>query len=490
VNLSAFQTMLPTSLLLAGATLVALLGAAFREMPPLISRVVALVALLAAIVAALFTLRAITGPVGVGADAFAGSVVADRFSVYAVVLVCGVGVLCALGSGTAGERLAGRAAAFHALLLTATAGATVIAGQWEMGMLVAGLALLLPALVGMAALDKATQGAGEAALRQLAETAVALAVLLLGLALVYGATGSTDLGAVRTQLPGASPALQGLGLALTLLGLVQLVGATPLHRWLVLTVRSSHGAVAAAVVGLSTATGGVALIRVFVSGFTASFRPWVVLAAVVAVIATLYPAVLSLRAVSVRTLVALGISIQGGLLLAALLATGTAIDGRTGGGLDAALFGMVGFVLATLACLLALGILDGVDLGSGIADLRGLSRRHPLSAALLALGLAGLAGLPPLAGFLTRILVAQSDVAAGYAWVAVATGAATVIYAVPVLRALAAMFVEDEDEPAVVSGVPRLSRLAAGAAAVFGILAMILAGPLMYAANSAGLTLH
>ena len=250
-------------------------------------------------------------------------------------------------------------------------------------MLIVGLALLIPSLVGLVALEKTADGPGEAALRQLVGAGVAVALLMYGLAIVYGATGTSDLAATRNLLPRGSGVLEGLGLALILVGLAYLIGAAPLHHWMVQVARHSQGAIAGSVIAMAGSAGGLTLVRVLVSGFSHSLRPWVVLAAVLAAIACAYPALLSLTATTVRGLVGLGACLQGGL------PSPPWWDGdrdrredqwrgerpplRTGT-----------FVLAVLTSFLAVARLDADGIGSRIADVRGLSRRSPLGATLLA----------------------------------------------------------------------------------------------------------
>jgi len=482
-------TLLPSALLLLTAAAIALLGWRRPALPAGFHRWLACIGLLGAAGGALITLSGLTRTQGLGLVTLQGAVVADRFAVYAELLLCAVGLLGVLGAGTAQPRLHRRAPAFHALVLTATAGGTIIAIQWEMGMLLAGAGLLLLSLTGMVALEKTVPAAGEAALKQLAGAAVAFAVLAYGLAIVFGATGTTDLEATRGLLVHAA-GLEGLGLAMTLLGLCYLVGATPLHLWLLQVIRGSSGGVAAVVVSLGTTAGAVALVRVMVSGFSDTLRPWVILAAVLAAIACLYPAVIALAVTDVRRLIGLGVSLQGGLLLTALLGTGIGGDHRLAGGVVAILFGSTVFALASLASLQAVGLLEAQGIGTTSEGLRGLSRRAPGTAALLCLGLAGLAGLPPLAGFIARVLVAESAVAGGFAWVAVASLAAWLLYAIPVLRCLAALFVEDDDAPVAAPAGYRLARFVATCCAVSGILASVLAGPMLYAAQGAALSLH
>ena len=486
---AVFVTMLPTGLLVVLAGVVALLGWRRPGLPPSFHRWLGSIALVGAGIAAVITFNALKHTSGLGLAAYSGGVVADQFEAFATLLLCATGLVATLSSGAAGGRLGSRTPAFQALVLSATAGGTVIAVQWEMAMLVVGVALLVTSLVGLVALEKAAEAPGEVAFRSLASAGVALALLLYGLAVIYGATGSTDLAATRDQFVHAAP-LEGLGLALTLLGLAFLVGAPPLHRWLLQVAAVSSGAVGGAVVSLAIVAGGIALVRVMVSGFSASLRPWVVLAAVLGAAASLYPALLSLVAGSVRRLIGLGACLQGGLLVTALVAGGLGRDYEPAGGVTALLFALVVFVLLIQASFLAVARLDADGIGSRLSDLRGLARRSPTTAVLLGLGLAGLAGLPPLAGFIARILIVGSVVSAGYPWVAAAVVLASVTYTVPVLRWIATLFVEDEELPAVVSTTPRLAGVVAMACAGFGIAASLVAGPLLYAASVAAAALR
>ena len=158
--------------------------------------------------------------------------------------------------------------------------------------------------------------------------------------------------------------------------------------------------------------------------------------------------------------------------------------------MTALLFGLVIFVLSVQASFLAVARLEIDGIGTAVADVRGLLRRSPTTAVLLCLGLAGLAGLPPLGGFIARILIAESAVAAGYAWVAAASVVASVIYAIPAVRWMATILVEDDEQPAVISETPRLTALVGVACAVFGVVATVVAGPLLYAANQAATALR
>jgi NADH-quinone oxidoreductase subunit N len=201
--------------------------------------------------------------------------------------------------------------------------------------------------------------------------------------------------------------------------------------------------------------------------------------------------VLGLRATTIRRLIADLSLAQAGFLLLALAATGRGLDGVPVAGPTALLFSLLAAAAALLAVLLLAGVFDAAGLGAGIDEYRGVGRRAPATAAFLALGLVGLAGLPPLAGFFGRLLAAESALDAGGGWVVAVAGVALVLCGAGAVRWLAVMYAEDNGEaPFVVSTTPRVARAAAWTAAVLGLLFAAFAGPLISLAGGGATALH
>ncbi|MGI8847076.1 MAG: proton-conducting transporter membrane subunit [Candidatus Dormibacteria bacterium] len=483
-------TLLPVALLLGSAAIIGAIGALRRGTHPGWYRAIAVVGLLGASAAGLNALyRMRFSPNFVGIDTMAGGILGDRFAVFAECAACGLAVLVILGASLGWVALHGRRAAFHSLVLTAAAAIALMANTREMAALLAAATLLVVALVGLAALTKADGRSIEATLKQLVLLGVALGLLAEGLAIIYGLTGSTDLARSRVAYGGGA-AGEGLGLALCLLGAAGLLGAAPLHRWVVNAAEGLAPVTGAAVIGLGGFGGAVLLTRLTVSGFGPALRPWLSLATVVAAVATLAPALLALRVTDVRRLIGLLASLQAGLLLVAVLGSGPGGDHTPAAGATALLMGAVVFAVAAIGSMLAVGSLHVSGIASEIDSLRGLARRSPATAISLTIGLVALVGLPPLGGFLVRILIASSAVAAGYAWVALLGLLASALAAVAVIRFLVAVYVEDNEERAPLEAAPRMARIAVAACAVLGVMATLLAQPLLLLVNGASLALH
>ncbi len=155
------------------------------------------------------------------------------------------------------------------------------------------------------------------------------------------------------------------------------------------------------------------------------------------------------------------------------------------------LFSLLAAAAALVAVLLLAGVFDAAGLAAGIDAYRGAGRRAPATAAFLSLGLLGLAGIPPLAGFFGRLLAAESALDAGGGWVVAIAGVALVLCGVAVVRWLAVMYGDDNGEaPFVVRTTPPVARAAAWTAASLGLLFAAFAGPLISLAGGGATALH
>jgi len=296
-------------------------------------------------------------------------------------------------------------------------------------------------------------------------------------------TGSSNLAAVGAALQRA-PGLSAIGVALVLLGMTFFTGVFPLRQWL---TRASEGMPAAAagfVITMGVTGGAVAFLRLGASGFGAASRPWTWLASALIVIALVHAAALALRENRLRRVVAAVVSSQAALLLLAALDSGGGASGAAAQGPTAFLFALVIFGLATLATFAMLAMLQTAGLGDSLRDFRGLAHRSPATAVLLAFALATLVGIPPLAGFIARLLIVETAFDAGYGWLAVVGLAAIASTALPVVRVIASMYAEVGDEiPFTLTATPRLGRMVATFCCLAAVFLTVLAQPLLLLAR-------
>lgn len=449
-----------------------------------------------ALAAAILTLAAMSSRRdGVGVIDFGGGLAIDRFAVYATVVVCAVLALSLLGSEAYMRRAATRAGAFTALLQLAAAAAVLLVSQREMAAFTVALALLGGSLVLLTAITKTASSTAEAAMRQLLVIGVAMATAFYGLVLVYAATGSTDL---RQLASGYSTAgtpvnrtLSAVGIALVIVGVLAVVGATPLQQFIRHSVEAAPGAIAAFSAALGMVAGTAVLTRFSVEGFGSGNPRATVLLTALAAVAMLVGAVHALRADTIRRLIGDLTLAQAGFLLLAIAASGTGTDGTSPGGSTAALYLVPAGAAALLAALLIAGIFDTAGLGITREAYRGLGRRAPAMTTALSLALLGLAGLPPFAGFIGRVLITESTLNAGSGWAAAVAGIALVLCGAAVARWLITVYAEDNNEaPFTVSTTPLVGRVTAWTAAGLGLLLVAVAGPLISLAGGGATALH
>ena len=483
--------LLPALILGGGATACAAVAVSRPHMRPSLYRWITLLATVGAFTASMSELVSLRPDrTGVGLVADSGGLMVDRFHVFGTVLVLIVLALTVLGAESYVRRSPARAGAFCALLQLSAAAAVMLLAQREMAAFTAAFALLLVCLVLLTAMTKTSERTAEAAFRQVLVGGVALATSAYGLVLLYGATGTTDLSRLDSGIHLDGP-LVVVGMGLVVIGLLALIGAPPLQSWTRDAQEATPGPIAGFSAALGAVTGTMVLLRFAVEGFGAGNPRWTLLVTVLAAIAMLSGGVLALRATTVRRLIADLSIAQSGFLLLAVGATGTGIDGTAASGPVALLFALTGAAAALVAALLLAGVLDAAGLPTPIEAYRGVGRRAPATAPHLSLALLSLAGLPPLAGFLGRLLIAESALNAGAGWAVAIAAIAMVLAAVAALRWLVVMYAEDNGEaPFAVGTTPWTSRATAWTAAGLGLLVAGLAAPLIALANGGAGALH
>ena len=495
-NLGLLLVILPSVMLGGGALVCAALSWLRPRSRPSLYRWITLLTTIAAFVASLFELGGLGRQTsGVGLVTNEGGLIADRFHVFGSALVEALVVLTVLGAAAYMRRVPARAGAFCALLQLSAAASAMLLAQHEMVAFTVSFALLLTCLVLLTAMTKTSSLTAEAAFRQVMSGGIGLATSVYGMVLLYAATGTTDLAQLRTgvRIDGQhiDAVLAVVGIALLVVGLLVAAGTPPVQAFSRHVQEGAPGAIAGFSAAVGTVTATAVLARFAVEGFGAGSSHWTVLVEVLAASAMLAGAVLALRASTIRRLIADLSIAQAGFLLLAVAATGNGVSGTHVAGPTALLFALLAAAAALVATLLLAGIFDAAGLGTSLDSYRGVGRRAPATTAFLTLALLGLAGLPPLAGFLARVLIAESALDAGAGWAAAIAILAMGIAAVALFRWVAAMYAEDNLEaPFAVTTTPLISRATAWSAAVLGLLLAAFAGPLLSLAGGGATALH
>jgi len=421
---------------------------------------------------------------GVAITVWNGGFVMDSFAVFIAMLGCVIALITCLISDAPVRAIPTRTGAYYALVLVSTAAVEAIAAQREMVTFLVALASLLVCLVAIGALIKTDPRGGVSSFEHLIEGGVGTAAVLYGLALLYGVTGTTNLSTLGSLVPNA-PGVVALGVALVILGLCAALGIFPLRQWVGRVVTSVPASAAGFIVSMSVVGGAAALARVAVSGFGASVGPWKWLVSVLAAIALAHAALSALRETSVSRLIGQLVSAQAAMLLLGLLAFAKGSGGLPADGVTAFLGALAVAAVATVAAFGVLAMLQAAGIRDAISELRGLAHRSAPATLLLSVAVATLAGVPPLAGFLARVLLMTSAADAGYGWLAIAGIVATVLTIVAAARFIGLLYADVGDEvPFTLGATPVVSRIVASAVCFVGVALAVLIQPLLAVATA------
>ncbi len=473
-------------LMLAGAAALSVIVAVARPgLRPDIHRWIACIAIVGSLAACGLILLGLRGVrSGVAITVWNGGLSVDSFSVFIAILAGVTALTSCLISDTPVRRIPARSSAFYGLVLVATAAVDAIAAERDMVTFFITLALLLVCLVGIGALVKTDPRGAVSSFEHLIEGMIGTACVLYGLVLLYGVTGSTDLSVVVGSVHRA-PGVVALSIALVLLGLCATLGVFPLRQWVGRIGTNVPAGAAGFIIAMSVIGGGAAIARVTVSGFGAGVRPWMWLVSIIATIALAHASLSALRESLVSRLLGQLVSAQAAMLLLGLLAFST-------GSLDVPAYGMTAFLaglgitaVATLAAYGVLAMIQGAGIEDGISDVRGLAHRSAPAALMLSVAVATLAGIPPLAGFLSQLLLVTSAADAGYGWLAIVASAATLLTIIAAARFIGLLYAEGGDGvPFTLGATPPVSRVVAGAACFAGLVLAVLIQPLLAVATA------
>jgi NADH-quinone oxidoreductase subunit N len=339
--------------------------------------------------------------------AFDGAFMLDRASVAFELVV----LLAVLGSivlyGAIGEQR--HVGAAVTLMLWSACGAMLMAGAGNLMTIFLGLELLslaLYTLCGMA--DRA--GAREAALKYLILSSTASGFLLYGMGLIFGATGSVALGAIANHALAGSP-LYWIGIGLFFAGLAFKLSLVPFHTWAPDVYQGAPLPVTA-FMSVATKAGVLAVLaRVAVTALPLhDAAPLLLPVWVIAGISMIAGNVGMLAQTDLKRMLAYSGIAQVGYVLAA-------IAGGTQVGFAAALYYFTAYSFMNLGAFAVAAVLSSDrEEGVTLANYAGLGYRRPWLAFAMTVFLLAMAGLPPTAGFLGKILILRSSVQTGYVW--------------------------------------------------------------------------
>ncbi len=390
----------------------------------------------------------------VGSDAFNGILVFDHFALFFQILLIGAALVAVLVSQPTLARLPSRRGEYLALILFSTAGLQLLAGTRDLIGIFIALELTSISQYILVGFHKDRWGS-EAGLKYLLTGAIASAVLLYGMAILLGLTGSTNLLEISRFI-----AQEGAGReeALILAAVFLIAGfgfkaaVAPFHMWAPDAYTGAPTPIAAYLSVASKAAAFAILIRVFFEalGDDLLAEHWKTIFAVLATLSMFVGNVFALRQNNIKRMLAYSSVAQAGTLLiglAAISADRTELLGASG-----ILFYLAGYTVTNLTAFIVIIIIANQRGTYDIRQYAGLGRRSPWLSGLLAFALISLIGLPPTALFFGKIYLFETAIQSGLGWLAIVGTVNTVISAAYYLRPVKAMFIdaaetEDDDTP-------------------------------------------
>ncbi len=376
-----------------------------------------------------------------------------------------------------------KAGEFHALVLFATVGAMVLVGARDLIVTFLGLETMSIAAYVLTAFNRRDPRSAEAGLKYFLVGAFASAFFVYGIALLYGASGTTHLAemapAVAAGVASGEPLVWG-GLGLLLVGFGFKVSAVPFHMW---APDAYHGAptpVTGYMAAAVKAAAFLALLRVLVVHLEPAREIWVQVTWWLAVLTMIVPNLVALVQDDVKRMLAYSSVAHAGYLLVGVTAGGEA-------GLASALFYLAVYTLMTLGAFGVVYLVAGKgDRRSHLADFRGLGWTRPVLGLAMVVFLLSLAGFPPTGGFVGKLFLLRAAVDAGQLTLAVTLVLTSLVAYYYYLRVVWKMYFEEAPEGAVEPASPGRSFRAATAVCALGVLATGLApGPAIDGAEGA-----
>ena len=355
--------------------------------------------------------------VGFEGSYFGGGYVVDGFALYFKLIVSGSAFFAVLAasrwSGNTGD-----APEYLTLILSVVLGATLLVSMRDLFGIFLALELATIPSYAMVAFDRSRRESAEGGMKYLITGVIASSVLLYGIVLIYGVSGSARLSDVAETFTGRLTPVALLGLVFLISGFAFKISAAPFHFW---TPDAYQGAPTSAAAFLSVAPKAAffaVLLRILLEGMPEAAPTWTTVMAFLAIITMFVGNLFALRQRNVRRMLAYSSVAHTGYILAAFAAL-------QGGGTTFAVQAVL--VYSAAYAVMNLGAFLVIDLvGEDAKSFNGLIRTNPGVATSMAIFMAALVGIPPLSGFFGKLWIILAGVQSGSVLVYVVVGALVV----------------------------------------------------------------
>ena len=335
-----------------------------------------------------------------------------------------------------------------ALILFAITGGICMVSFNNMAMLFLGIEILSVSLYVLAGSNKESLNSNEAAFKYFIMGSFATGFLLMGIALVYGATGSFNITKIAAYISAHIDSLPGFfyaGVLLMLIGMTFKISAVPFHFWAPDVYGGSPTTITAFMSTVVKIAAFGAFYKIFSFCFNSVHSTWVMVIQIMTVLTLIIPNITAVFQTNIKRLLAYSSVGHVGYLLLAVVANSTGASGTI-------LYYLTAYSAASILAFTVLHLLEGSGENNELDSFNGLFKRNPWLASALTIAMLSLAGIPPLAGFFGKYMVFAIALQQGYVGLvllAVGTSLVGVYYYFKVVIAM--FFKESTKEPSPIS---------------------------------------
>src|SRR5712692_7665447 len=374
--------------------------------------------------------------------AFFNMLVVDSYAVFFQIVFLIIAAVMILASYSYVGKYVKAEGEFYTLMLLSVTGMMLMAGTGELISIYISLELTSIPLYVMAGLIHGSERSAEASVKYVLLGAMSSAILLYGFALLYGLTGTTDLKGIATAITSSVQTgnlIVLVAAVLILAGFGFKISAVPFHMWAPDIYEGAPTPSTAFFSVGSKAAGFAALIRVFIYGGLGqvNLTSLIIVISIVAVLTMTLGNLVAAVQTNVKRMMAYSSIAQVGYILVGFIAS---ISGNNADGTTAVLFFILVYVITNLGAFSGIIALANATGGEKIEDFRGLAKRAPLLSAGTALCLLSLAGIPPVAGFWSKVFIFTAAWGLGQQWLVVIALLNTVVSLVYYGRIVKAMY--------------------------------------------------
>lgn len=381
---------------------------------------------------------------------FAGMLIVDGFSLFFKFLILGIAALVILSSADYVTKFPRFQGEYYALILLSAGGLMLMASTGDLISIYVSLELASISLYALVAYLKDIKSS-EAGLKYVILGAISSAILLLGMAFVFGLTGTTHLDQIVDKVSALiaggnildNPALL-LGLVLLAAGLGFKIASVPFQMWVPDVYEGAPTPITAYLSAASKAAGFAVILRIFYTAFGPLSTDWSMMFAVLAAISMTLGNVVALAQSNIKRMLGYSSIAHAGYIMVGLAAISSL-------GQSSVLFFLAGYALANLGAFVAIIAISNKTGSDEITDYSGMFRRAPAISAVLILCLVSLIGIPPAVGFMAKFYIFNAAVQSDLLWLVIVAVINSVISAYYYLRVVKLMII---GEPRSMEPVP------------------------------------